>query len=236
MISISSQAVDLTGRRFGRLVVECVYERRHDPNSNNSQLIWKCKCDCGVETNVRGANLRKGITRSCGCYLRDWCAETKRKHGQSKTPVYRIWSLMVNRCHQPNSKQYSDYGGRGIFVCDRWRASFENFIADMGDRPSPKHQIERCDNGGPYSPENCVWATQIAQANNKRNTVRLEIYGITKSLCDWSRQTGVPANVIHKRLKRGWTTEDAAFLPNGTVKVSMSERWARRRADQAEGP
>lgn len=227
-----SRTIDLTGRRFGRLVVTCLADRRYNKSGTNSQLYWLCRCDCGVEKQVNGRSLRDGRVVSCGCYLKDWCSRTKTTHGWSDTSEYRIWSLMNNRCHQPEAKSFKDYGARGIFVCERWRHSFENFIADMGMRPSPKHQIERKDNNGPYSPENCTWATKLVQANNKRTTVWLEIDGQRKPLNDWSRQTGVPASVIHRRLRRGWSHKDAAFLPNGTVKVSMAERWRRRK--QAE--
>lgn len=231
MKNLDPKAIDLTGRRFGRLVVLAFSERITHP-CGKTGLKWKCRCDCGVEKSIDGEPLRDGRTISCGCHRRQATSSARRTHGCSATLEYRRWRDMRNRCNREKTSAFKSYGARGIKVCQRWNDSFEAFLSDMGLCPSPDHQIERKDNDGPYSPENCTWATRIEQANNKRTTVWLEIDGQRKPLNDWSRQTGVPASVIHRRLKRGWSHKDAAFLPNGTVKVSMAERWRRRR--QAE--
>jgi hypothetical protein len=118
---------------------------------------------------------------------------------------------MRERCH---IKPHPRYGGRGIVVCERWRESFENFIADMGFRPSPKHSLERRDNDGPYSPENCKWATPIEQANNKTNTRRVTLNGVTKSLSEWCRALGINRHSAFSRIySRGWAPERALTVP-----------------------
>jgi hypothetical protein len=161
------------GQRFGRLVVT---------GSPDYRVVRKypvpffpVRCDCGTQTVVNGYYLHLGDTTSCGCYRAERVAEgLALKHGEANkptapiaTPEYRAWRGMINRCYQPSSERFSRYGGRGIVVCDRWHHSFENFLADMGRKPSPKHSIDRIDNDGNYEPGNCRWATASEQQRNK---------------------------------------------------------------------
>jgi len=135
------------------------------------------------------------------------------KHGQAwKTPEYYIWQAMVQRCTNSAHPSYHKYGGRGIVVCNRWRA-YEAFISDMGKRPSPDHSIDRKDNDGNYEPGNCRWATLVEQANNTRANRILEIDGVSETIADWSRKCGVKPNTIVTRLRAGWSPQRAIAEP-----------------------
>lgn len=172
-------AVDLSGQRFGRLVV-----LRPVGLNRRGQRLWLCRCDCGSRHKSNTSDLRSGNTRSCGCLHTDQrrrlCAELASRrggnpiHGKCYTPEYHVWRMMKNRCFNPRVARYEIYGGRGITVCERW-LTFANFYADMGPRPEgvsaggrALFSIERIDNDGNYEPGNCVWATSQQQSLNKR--------------------------------------------------------------------
>lgn len=199
--------LDLTGQRFGRLTV---VERA--PN-NQGQTRWLCHCDCGTERNVNAGSLQAGLTLSCGCLGRERRIKSLTKHGLARSPQNRVWSAIKDRCLNPNDHGFASYGGRGITICDRWRDSFAAFYADMGPRPSPGLAVERIDNDGPYSPENCRWATQIEQCNNTRRNVWLTYAERTQTVAQWSRETGIGSPTIRWRLKQGWSIERALTEP-----------------------
>jgi hypothetical protein len=158
--------VDLIGKRFGRLTVTKRLKVKW-------VTVWLCRCSCGEITKVFGSNLRSGHTQSCGCLTKEITAQRNRaniRHGHcvayKSTRIYRIWSSMLERCRTPQHRAYKHYGGRGIRVCEQWLI-FENFLADMGERP-PGRSLDRIDNDGNYEPSNCRWATQTEQVRNRR--------------------------------------------------------------------
>lgn len=135
----------------------------------------------------------------------------KRHHG-TKTDEYKVWNGVKQRCYNPNNVAYSNYGGRGIKICERWK-SFEYFYTDMGQRPTPKHQLDRIDNNKGYEPGNCRWVTAKVNANNRRDNRYVTIYGQTKSLKQWCEEYEVPYDTAFNRLNRGWSEEKAILTP-----------------------
>lgn len=157
---------DLTGQRFGRLMVIS-----KTTSNKYRQSMWLCRCDCGTEKTILGLSLKHGKTTSCGCRNREVASERFTTHGHTRggrTLEYQSWLAMIRRCNNPNEAIYHYYGGRGIKVCERWVNSYENFLEDMGKRPSKNHSLERIDVDGDYEPSNCKWATRTEQALNKR--------------------------------------------------------------------
>jgi hypothetical protein len=159
-----SHLIDLTGQRFGRLLVQA-----RAPNRRVRQPYWTCHCTCGAVVDVQGNHLRKGRTTSCGCWHREQIGRIARTHGRSQSPEYGVWSSMKGRCTNPRDQRFEYYGGRGITVDPRWQQSFANFLADMGPRPAG-HSIDRIDPDGPYAPHNCRWATHDEQMKNTRRS------------------------------------------------------------------
>lgn len=184
---------DLTGKKFGRLTVISEIAKR----SINRAVYWNCVCDCGSKVKTTGNALKSGHTKSCGC-LYDPEMNTKHgynRRGQTKSE-YRIWCNMKYRCQVKTYKEFYLYGGRGIKVCKRW-LSFENFISDMGDRPSDKYSLDRINTNGNYEPENCRWATSSEQNHNRRSNRWIEHNGTKLILADWARKFGTsPSNVL----------------------------------------
>lgn len=159
--------VDLTGQKFGRLIVI----RRLENNKNN-KIMWLCRCDCGVEKITVGASLKNGSSKSCGCLRREVVSNAFSKHSLSKSKLYEVYTNMLSRCTKPNAKDYVYYGGRGITVCDEWLdkesglTSFYKWAMDNGYEKSL--ELDRENNDGNYEPSNCRWVTHGNNMINRR--------------------------------------------------------------------
>lgn len=208
---------DLCGQTFGRLTVIAFAGR------SKMHRFWKCKCECGGHLVTRSDNLLRGLSKSCGCA--NLGAAARRTHGQTyprPSPEYYVWSAMIQRCTNPSNRDFGNYGGRGIRVCERWRNSFADFFAAVGLRPSPRHTLDRYpDNDGDYKPGNVRWATYREQAENKRpckqrRKIRLlTINGETLSVSAWASRYGVSPELIHGRLRSGWKADRAVTTKPG---------------------
>lgn len=187
---------DLTGKHFGRLKIL----ERNPKNDNHGGSRWDCECDCGNKITVQAGNLKNNHTQSCGCLNKEVTSKTNSTHGLTNTPEYYTWAAIKRRCYGTYSPDYPDYGGRGIVMCDEWKNDFTVFLRDMGPRPSSSHSIDRRDNDKGYDKENCRWATQIEQANNKRNSIFYEINGERKTLGDWCRLYGLSYSSVFYRI------------------------------------
>ncbi len=206
--SASQIKIDRTGQRYGRLLIT----RLHSIKPTQ----WNAICDCGVKTVVRGGHIANGHTTSCGCVASDVLIARNTTHGHAsgkREREYRIWKGMKTRCLNVNHHSYPDYGGRGIKICSRWLNSYENFLSDMGRCNIPNGMIERKNNDGPYSSENCRWATAIEQANNRRGNHLIEYQGETLTIAQWSRKLGFDQQLIRDRLILGWNPALAFTTP-----------------------
>lgn len=163
--------IDITGYKYGRLTV---VKYSHTDKSKAYKTYWLCSCECGGKRVVSKNDLIANRTRSCGCLQRERTLAKNVKHNATKTPEYQIWNGMRQRCLNPKSKAYKYYGALGVTICDRWLNSFDTFLADMGERPSPELSIDRINTFGNYEPSNCRWATMKEQANNKRKSKKYQ--------------------------------------------------------------
>lgn len=199
--------IDMQGQKIGRLTVG-------EPIRGGHEVKWRCTCECGTNLEVVGHLLRSGDTRSCGCLRKEVTATLGRSlatHRMRDLPEYGIWSSMKNRCTNPGNPNFVSWGGRGIEVCKRWQF-FENFYADMGPRPSPKHSIDRINNDGHYEPSNCRWGTPDQQNSNRRTSRIIEFRGRRQSLAQWAREIGLKPQALFMRL-RVWDVERALTTP-----------------------
>jgi hypothetical protein len=207
---------DIVGLTFWCLTVIRRAPKRKKPTC----AFWECRCSCGNTAIVRAVDLIYGHTKSCGCLRAQKIRSVgrlRKTHGATGTVEHRIWSSMKQRCENPSIPGYENYGGRGIKVCARWRYSLENFIADMGKRPSARHSIDRIDTNGNYEPGNCRWATTKQQARNRRSNRVLEYEGKRATLTDFALEYGISKITLRDRLNRGWSIDRALTVIPGTV-------------------
>lgn len=200
---------DLTGQKFGRFTVISQAPHRY------GRTHWYCHCECGNTVSVVTKSLTAGLSKSCGCLDRQMASERMRTHGKSNTPEYNSWRGMKERCYSPNHKHYAKYGGRGIKVCDSWCHDFSSFLADMGEKPSPQHSIDRSDNNMHYScghctecitngwSANCRWSNQSAQCQNRRGSISVLYENVEMPLVEVSRATGIPYGTLYQRYRLG---------------------------------
>lgn len=216
---------DLEGCRFGRLVALRLSEIKSIGKKKAAH--WLCRCDCGVEKSVPSATLTKGRSTSCGCRRTELLSASKMKHGgallRQDNPVYFAWMNMRARCWSPKHPEYANYGGRGISVCERWKA-FVNFRDDMGERPSGRHSLERIENSEGYGPGNVIWATPDIQSNNTRRNRRLTLDGRTLTHAQWDREIGARCGTVSDRIRCGWTEEQAIKTPVAARKPRVRKK------------
>lgn len=217
-----SKFLDLTGQRFGRLVVlDGTYE--HITPTGNHYRKHKCICDCGNYTYVASGRLRDGSTRSCGCWRKEVLTKQARanyKHGASRDNaplvdkrLYRIWKNMLKRCENSNNEDFHFYGERGISICEDWH-TFEKFREwSLLNGYGESLTIDRIDVNGDYCPTNCRWATRTVQSNNMRSNRLVDVNGNKHTIADWSRLSGINGGTIRKRLKLGWSPFTAVYAP-----------------------
>ena len=203
---------NLTGERFDRLTV-IKYAGQLDNNCKEG--FWWCECSCENRTliAVRVGALKIGNTKSCGCLSSEITRNRNTKHGMKFTSEHTVWMNIKSRCYNTNNKAYKNYGGRGITMCERWLESFENFYEDMGDRPSPKHSIDRIDNDGDYCPENCKWSTKQEQNRNKRNNLYLEYNKERLIAKDWCEKIDIDYDTLRARIRSGLSDEQCLTNP-----------------------
>ena len=207
---------DFIGRHFGRLEVLSISKRERTA-SDSVKIYFNCKCACGNNTEVVYQLLKNGKTKSCGCLRRERAIsknithnQSKNiTHNQSKTRLYKIYMGIKKRCYNEKADNYSYYGGKGIKLCEEWQ-DFEPFmIWALENGYSEKLSIDRIDSNGDYEPSNCRWVDAFTQANNRSNNTFLEFEGERKTIAEWARTTGIKCTTISKRLRDGWSVEDA---------------------------
>lgn len=195
---MNARVIDMTGKKYGSITALSIAGK-----SVSGDLKWLFICDCGKRFDATGCYARTGKITTCPECAKERVRLASVIHGKSETKEYFTWTDIKTRCYNPKTKYFNNYGGRGIVVCDRWLESFENFLSDMGVKPSVKHTIERKDNNGNYEPSNCYWATYTEQANNKRNNIKVTIDGETKTISRWASENGLSYSTVYQRHRDG---------------------------------
>lgn len=206
-MSLHCNAKDRSGVRYGRLLA------LRPAGRAGTNLAWLCLCDCGKESVVSGGNLTRGKTKSCGCLNKERVRAANTTHGFSKERLFGIWKGILQRCTEPNFHHYRYYGGRGIVVCEDWM-SFQCFRDwSLSSGYSDDLAIDRIDNDGDYTPQNCRWVTTKEQARNTTRNTFITFQGKTLCLAEWAERLGISASAISKRIGRGWSVEKALTDP-----------------------
>lgn len=204
----------LEGSKVGRLTVLSYH------GTTGKSSLWNCKCECGNEVVRSSSNLARDAHQSCGCYVAIKHGHTARG---SMTSEYNSWRAMIARCSNRKNNRYPMYGGRGITVCDQWK-TFGGFIADMGRKPTPRHSIDRKNRNGNYEPSNCKWVDGVVQANNKSDNFLISHNGLSLTLAQWSRKTGIGPSTIRARILSGVSPERALTTPPRASKLAPAQK------------
>lgn len=212
-----SRIIDLTGQRFGRLVVI-----KRVGGNKHGRSMWLCKCDCGTEKIITGNYLINGDTKSCGCLKLETAiknGKANKTHDYSNTSIYNIWRGILARCNNTKNKAYKNYGKRKIKVCYRWSnknpKGFQNFLDDMGEPPSTQHQIDRINNNLGYYKENCHWVTPKENCRNKRNNILITYNNKMQCLKSWAEELKISYQTLWARIyKYNWSIEKAFTTPS----------------------
>ncbi len=202
--------MNLIGQKFNRLLVINKAEPYISPKGQ-IQSMWLCKCDCGSIKAIRGYSLKNGLTKSCGCLVAEESRKANTKHGLRNTKFYGEWAAMKCRCFNKNFKNYKDYGGRGITVCEEWKNSFQTFYDYVSQLPhfnEKGYSLDRINNDGNYEPDNVRWATATQQNYNQRRTVRVAFNGEIHTLKEWREITGIPLYTLKYRYYSGKTPNE----------------------------
>lgn len=211
--------IDLTGKKFGRWTVLARF-----PTIKGSTR-WRCRCACGKEKQgVLYTSLVRGHSQSCGCLRKEMMTKPDLTVHSQRNPMYRIWMNMRTRCDNPGHPTWRNYGARGIKICPRWK-KFDLFLKDMGPRPTPDHQLERKDNDGDYSPENCCWHSRVGQANNRRSNLKVIWKGKEMTMTMLARQEDVDYQLLcHRVVRKGLPLEEVVEA----MRQNPDERFVER--------
>lgn len=204
-----AQKTDITGQKFDRLLV-IMYTG--NLNASKKRMVL-CRCDCGVEKEMVASNLVSGMSKSCGCLKVEKFKNRVTTHGMAGKTMYYRWNGMIQRCYNPDHSEYKNYGSRGIKVCDRWRNSVLNYIADLGEPPFKGASVDRINNDGDYNPENCKWSTKKEQSVNRRPTRLLSYNGLEMCVSDWERHLGFGLGTLKNRFAQGLSVQQALSIP-----------------------
>lgn len=217
------KVIDLVGQRFGRLTV-LAFEKLKVFPSGKRCAVWRCKCDCGAVVCAKADALKQGHTTGCGCRQKEQLAERARRlgkmrtvHGMEGTQIYHVWRGMKNRCCNPNSEKYKNYGARGIKVCDEWKDDFQAFfdyVSKLEPFGEEGFSLDRIDVNGDYAPGNVKWSTAKEQARNRRNNLLVEYNGRIMTVAQAAQESGIRASVLYGRIRRYGIDYEKLFMPS----------------------